>query len=279
MNISQRVLSLITSVIIAISMNAATSAAVDIVGGRQWNKVGQIQLAGGGNFHDLAFDGTQWHIASGLHNFWWNFSSSFSPQGSTTVSQVSDMRGLAYSTSLNQLVVGDQDTGIIRFIDLGGGVHGQFSVGSFELEGLDYDNRDSTVWLGLFDGRIQHWNSAGQLLFSFNGLASLPIPDGWSSIAIDPATNHLFAMHDDDAIYEFTMTGQLLGKIIDDPFPNSDGFTGNGLGLNYDPVTGLLRTTSQAGGLVTFQAVPEPSELAVATLIAISIAGKRRARR
>jgi hypothetical protein len=252
-----------------------SSAAVDIVGNRTWVQVSQIQLSGGGNYHDLAFDGSQWHIASGLHNFWWNFSPSFSLQGTTTVSAVSDMRGLAYDAALNQLVITDQDTGIIRFVDLAGTVHSQFSAGSFQTEGLDFDNRDSTIWLARFDGQIEHWSSSGQLLFGFNGLASLPLPNGWSSVAIDPATNHLFAMNDNDAIYEFTMTGQLLGKIIDDPFPGGDGFTGNGLGLNYDPVAMLLRTTSQAGGLVTFHGLPEPSTIVLAMWIAGVVAGSR----
>ena len=255
--------------------SVGSRAAVDIVGGRTWLQVGQMQLSGGGNFHDLAFDGSQWHISSGLHNFWWNFNAGFSLQGTTTIAAVSDMRGLAYSNALNQLVIGDTNSGTIRFVDLGGTVHSQFSTGSFQMEGLDFDNRDSTIWLSLFDGQIQHWSSSGLLLSSFNGLASLPLSFGWSSLAIDPTTNHLFAMNDNDSIYEFTMSGQLLGKIIDDPFPGGDSYSGNGLGLNYDPVTMLLRTTSQAGGLVTFRAVPEPSAIAFAILTTGIVLGAR----
>src|SRR5687767_5062997 len=59
--------------LITLSGTTGSRAAVDVVGGRGWLQVGQSQLSGGGNFQDLAFDGSQWHISRGLHNFWWNF--------------------------------------------------------------------------------------------------------------------------------------------------------------------------------------------------------------
>lgn len=233
-------------------------AAVDpIVGNRRFVKVSEIQLSRG-NHHDLAFDGTQWYVASSFSNFWRIYNADFSLTGTTTVSGVSDMRGLAYNPLSNQLVVGDQDTGVIRFVHLNGPVITQFSTGHFTLEGLDFDARDSTIWIALFDGRIQQWSSSGQMLFSFDGLASLPSSFGWSSVAIDPTKNHLFAMHDEDDVFEFTMTGQLLGKILDDPFTAGNALERNGLGLHFDPQTMLLRVTSQSGRLATFLLVPEP---------------------
>jgi DNA-binding beta-propeller fold protein YncE len=257
---------------------ADSALAVDVVGDRTWTEASRIQLTPPGNYYGLAFDGSQWHVSSPLNNFWWNLSPTFSPLGTTAVVNERDMRGLDYSTTLNQLVIDDVTNETIRFVNLDGTVQRQFSAGTPVLEGLDFDDRDSTVWVALFSGQVQQWSSAGQLLFSFNGLASLPsLTFGWSGIAIDPTNNHLFLMNDNDDIYEFKMTGQLLGKIISDPFPGTVFFSDNGQGLNYDPVTMILRATSQSGELVAFQAhVPEPCTAAMLSIAALFATSHRR---
>ncbi len=277
--IQTRSQTLVTLLVFIVLATAAYSAlAVDVVGNRTWSEASRIQLTPPGNYYGLAFDGSQWHVSSPLSNFWWNLSPTFSPLGSTTVAGEHDMRGLDYSTTRNQLVIDDVQTGNIRFVGLNGTVQSEFPTGAGQIEGLDFDDRDSTIWLANFSGQVQQWSSSGLLLFSFNGLASLPsLNFGWGGIAIDPTNNHLFLQNDNDDIYEFKMTGQLLGKIINDPFPSSDGFSGNGQGLNYDPVKMVLRATSQAGGLVAFQAtVPEPGTATMLLIAAIFAAGRRR---
>ena len=190
---------------------AASAYAVDVVGNRTWTQTSSIQLSPPGDYHSLAFDGSQWHIASPNHGYWWNLSPTFAPLGSTTVAGAVDMRGLDYSTTLDQVVISDYFTGNVSFVNLNGTVQSEFSAGALGPNGLDFDDRDSTVWLGVYTGVVQQWSTTGQLLFSFNG-QSPSLDVHWTGIAIDPANNDLFLMDDADAIYEYKMSGQLLGQ-------------------------------------------------------------------
>jgi hypothetical protein len=258
---------------------AASALAVDVVGNRTWTEISSIQLSPPGDYFSLAFDGSQWHISAPNHGYWWNLSPTFAPLGTTTVAGAVDMRGLDYSTTLHQIVIDDNFTGNVSFVNLNGTVQSQFSVGAFGPNGLDFDDRDSTVWVARYTGVVQQWSAAGQLLFSFNA-QSPSLGVHWTGIAIDPTNNRLFLMDDSDDIYEYKMTGQLLGKIIDDPFPSLEPYVGNGVGVIYDPVNMLLRVTSQGGGLVTFHAtVPEPGVAATLLIGAIlTAAGRRKTR-
>jgi hypothetical protein len=269
----------IVAIVVASAVGSSSYALSDepTIGNRHFVKVDEIQLAGPGNYDGLAFDGSQWHFSSTLNNFWWNYDSNFSLLGKTTINSISDLRALSYSSQLHQLLAGDFNTGIVRFINADGTVKSQFPTGLQQLEGLDCDNRDSSVWLVRFTGQIEHWSSTGQFLSSFDGLASLPLLYGWSGVAFDPETNHLFAMNDDDDVYEFTTTGSILGKILNDPFPSGNAFVANGLGLSYDPITRLLRATSQVGGLVTYRLVPEPSTAALLVIgSVVALVARRR---
>ena len=169
----------------------------------------------------------------------------------------------------------DQDTGIVRFVNPDGTVTDQFDTGPSGTEGMDVDDRDSTIWLTRFSGSIEQWSFSGELVFGFDAQSALPTRDGLQSVAIDPETNGLFVFTDDDNIFEFSMAGTLRGQLLDDPFPSNGPLPSNGLGIHYDASSKTLRVTSQGGGLITYTLVPEPSSSALLILLCVSSATLR----
>ena len=225
-------------------------------------------LTGGGTV-DLAFDGTDWHIAT-LGSGYRNYNSSFALYGNTVVTGVSEARGLAYDANSNHLFIGDYFDGTVREITLGGSVLASFATSAFSLNALDYDARDNTLWLAHFNGTVEHRTRTGTLLSSFASGQSL------SGLAIDTVNNTLLAMADNDFVYEYAFNGALLGTPV-----ATDQLNGNGLGLAYDSSIGRLYASSQEGYVSVFddpaRAVPEPATAGL-LLLGSAVFLRRRAR-
>ncbi|QDV77436.1 YncE family protein [Botrimarina mediterranea] len=243
--------------------------------GRYLLKVDETLLNTGS--HDLDFDGSTWYVAQTLTGAWSTYDASFGFLSETSISGVGDLRGLAYSSALNQLVVLDQDTGIVRFVNPDGAVTGRIRTGAPATEGMDIDDRDSTLWLTRFEGSVEKWSFSGELLFSFDARSLLPTNDELQSVAVDPDTNGLFVFTNSDDLFEFSMDGTLRGQLLTDAFPSSlPGVRDNGLGIHYDAPSKTLRLTSQGGDLYTYALIPEPSSVALALLTLVSLARFRR---
>src|SRR3954447_7525288 len=120
-----------------------------------FTQTGSVPLTSPGNHHGIAFDGSQWHIADPFTNIFHNYNSGFGFLGDTTVSGVSDMRGMAYDANSGHLFVGDDGTNIVREVTTTGTEIQQWNPGVSTLNALAYDRRDNSIWLAYFTGRIE----------------------------------------------------------------------------------------------------------------------------
>jgi hypothetical protein len=200
---------------------------------------------------NITFDGAHWYISAGLTGRFITYDPDFTSPRFTPLAGFTDTRGMTHDPATGHLFVGDWQSGAVREITTGGATVSQFT-GGFSLEGLTFDPRDNTLWLSYFTGAVEHRTRSGGVLSSFNGAPGR----AWAGIALDPASNTLLLMDNDDTVYEYSFAGAELGA----PLPG-DQIDGNGLGLFYVPTLGRLYTTSQEGFLTIFDdpaRVPEP---------------------
>ena len=224
----------------------------------EFTKVDQFPIAVQNNIHGITFDGTNWHIAKMATNTFSNYDSAFGFLGTTSVTGVIAMGGLAFADSSGTIFVIDTSTNIVREVELDGTVVGQFTGNTSRNPiGIAYDPNTDTLWLVYFHGIIENRSLDGVLISSF--LTDKPDePSRWSGIAVDPVSDTLLLLECRDDLFEYTKTGVLLQLLFDDQDETMDEeIVGNGLALDYDGSTGTLHMTTQSDGVVILARVSD----------------------
>ena len=225
-----------------------------------------FSLDSDGDHHGIAFDGTNWSIADPFDDSFHRYDANFNFLGDTSVSGISDMRGMAYDSNTNNLFVGDEDTGIVRLVTIDGSEISQFATGFGEgLNAIAFDPNSDSVWLAFFNGVIENRTRTGTLISSFNG------GENWTGLAYDELNNSLLLLESsNDTLFEFAPNGSLIGQMV-----GVDLIVENGQGLAYDSSLGRLFVTSQTGNVAIWddpsRAIPEPQ---ITIVILLSLAGQ-----
>ncbi len=195
----------------------------------------------GSQGHGIAFDGFEWHIAAIHSNSWRNFDTDFGLLDSTHVPEAieANFRGLAFDEASGNLFAGDFAENEVFEATLAGSVVNSFTSNvPVGFNAIAIDQEDGTLWLVGFNGLVNHVTRTGALLSSFTtpGLQ-------WTGAAFDTARNTVLLLETSaDTVHEYDTAGTPLGLAI-----ASDAVSGNGQGLHYDSVTGILHVTSQFG--------------------------------
>jgi hypothetical protein len=201
--------------------------------------------------HGITFDGTNWYIANifagGLHRY----AANFAYLNDVSLFTSNDTRGLTRSPTPGKLLVGDYGSGVVREYDTTAGTSTVAFSGVASVNTLALDTSDNTLWVGFFNGVVQHRQTNGALLGSFT------MPLAVTGLAYDPVSDHLLVLEDNDSIYEAKTDGTDLHVVI-----AGDQLTGNGQDMYYDSTLGRLYATSQENTVSIFNdaaRVPEPT--------------------
>ena len=157
---------------------------------------------------------------------------SFNHLGSITLS------GGGLSNSTRQGIHRDAASGDFFVTNHLGVIHRFDSTGNFVSSfahggagnGMAYDPNTNTIWVASFNGGVEQFSLAGASISSFSpSTTSSPV-----GIAYDAVSDTLLVGENgSDAVEEYTTSGTALGTFLPSPV-----FVGNGLGMDYDEVTG-----------------------------------------
>ena len=231
----------------------------------------------------LARGDGEWH-AAGLSG-WWTFDDEYStPWVLTEAAGVSYVLELAYDQNNNRMVLLEWNTGEVRYHSMDGSFQSSFSTGLVSANGMAWDPRDGSIWVGNFSGFVRHYDANGTLLNGFNAGLLL------SALTLDPVNDSLLLLRADgpggiggtfdDELWEFSTLGANLGRLW-----TASEIPGNGSGLEYLPHEGKLYVKS--GHLQPNQPfdatriyqdlgrIPEPATGSIALLAVVLCFGRR----
>jgi hypothetical protein len=236
-------------------------------------------------FNSLARGDGEWH-AAGISG-WWTFDNAYStPWVLTAAAGVSNILDVAYDQHNDRMVLLEWNTGEVRYHSMDGTFQSSFPTGLVSANGIAWDRRDGSIWVGNFSGFIRHYGASGTLLNGFNTGLLL------SGLALDPVHNSLLLLRADgsggiggpldDQLWEFSTSGSNLGQLW-----SASEIPGNGNGLEYLPDEGKLYVKSGVNPQQPsqpynatriyrdFGRIPEPATGSMALLAIVLCSGRR----
>jgi hypothetical protein len=236
-------------------------------------------------FNTLARGDGEWH-AAGISG-WWTFDDGYStPWVLTEAAGVSNILEVAYDQDKDRMVLLEWNTGEVRYHSMDGSFQSSFATGLVSANGMAWDPRDGSIWVGNFSGFVRHYGADGSFLTGFNSGLLL------SGLTLDPVNDSLLLLRADgpggiggpldDQLWEFSTSGTNLGQLW-----NANEIPGNGNGLEYLPHEGKLYVKSGINPQLPSQPfnatriyqdlgrIPEPATGSIALLAAILCSGRR----
>jgi hypothetical protein len=236
-------------------------------------------------FNTLARGDGEWH-AAGISG-WWTFDDEYSvPWVLTEAAGVSNILEVAYDQDTDRMVLLEWNTGEVRYHSMDGTFQSSFSTGLVSANGMAWDPRDGSIWVGNFSGFVRHYGADGTFLDGFNSGLLL------SGLTLDPVNDSLLLLRADgsggiggpldDELWEFSSSGDNLGRLW-----SVSEIPGNGSGLEYLPHEGKLYIKSGINPHQPSQPfnatriyqdlgrIPEPSTGCIALLAVVLCSGRR----
>ena len=126
-----------------------------------------IETLGTPPFNTLARGDGEWH-AAGISG-WWTFDDQYSaPWVLTEAAGVSNILEVAYDQNNDRMVLLEWNTGEVRYHSMDGAFQSSFATGLVSANGMAWDPRDGSIWVGNFSGFVRHYGANGTLLNGFN---------------------------------------------------------------------------------------------------------------
>ena len=197
-------------------------------------------LPPGMGFHGIAQVGNQWFMAN-FSGGWHVYDLNFNQVGTTTVvPPIGETRPICYNSNSGTVFVGDYSAGIIYEVTTAGATLNSFSSGGGGFNALAYNPDNDHIFAVHYSGLVAEYTAAGAPVNSFNAGGY-----SWTGAACDWVNDTLLLLTSgNDYVVEYSYGG----AVVDTPL-NVDAVTGNGQGLAYDSLTGILHVTSQGGNI------------------------------
>ncbi len=231
---------------------------------------------GMGETNSITWNGTHYFVTGGLANGGSHtihlLDDTFNLAGTMTIPAngfggfAHALRGISYDSVSGNLFVVEFDTvnQVIREVTTDGTILGTVDPGHDAfLNAVAVDPDDQSLWLGYWDGRVEHYLQNGTYLGGFNVAGQ-----AWTGIDVDPVSDTLLLLNGDDLFFEYSFDGSVVDTLV-----ASDQIAKEGFGFIYNEVDATLYAPGTPGlfgdppaSMTVFQdptrpVVPEPGSL------------------
>ena len=197
-------------------------------------------------------DGT-WCISNYEHGGWWVYDLNFVEIGGVVIEPgIENVRTLCYDSNAGTMFVGSYNTGMIWETTTAGAVLNSFHSNISQLNALTFDPETDHLFAAGYGGHVTEMTRTGAQVNVF-----LLSGHEWTGIACDWVNDTILLMEgfDEDTVLEYGYDGTFIDVVIPPDAVQGD-YPHNGLGLTYDPTTGILHATGQLGEIAIWERDP-----------------------
>ena len=193
-----------------------------------------------------------WYITNYEYGGWWIYDLNFVQIGSVVVEpSAGNVRTLCYDSNAGTIFVGSYNTGMIWETTTAGVVLNSFSSGMSQFNALSFDPQTDHLWAASYVGQVKEMTRTGATINVWTTGYE------WTGIACDWINGTVLLMEGffEDIVHEYEFDGTYVGIVISEDAVQGE-MPHNGVGLAYDPMTGILHATGQLGEIAIWEREP-----------------------